>query len=138
MTGNAGGTPTVTLELEQLLGRRTLLTLAYTRRNQVNIDAVSAASVSDSFRLNLSRALGNRQKWFASIFASLWQNDFPDIDRSDQALSLGASLDYRIQEWMSSQLSYSYADFSAQLPGRALGGIDYQVNQVSLSLSFGF
>ena len=138
MTGNGGGTPTVTLELEQLLGRRTLLTLAYTRRNQVNIDAMSAASVSDSFRLNLSRALGNRQKWFASIFASLWQNDFPDIDRSDQALSLGASLDYRIQEWMSSQLSYSYADFSAQLPGWALGGIDYQVNQVSLSLSFGF
>ena len=138
MTGRAGGTPTVTLELEQLLGRRTLLTLAYTRRNQVNIDAVSAASVSDSFRLNLSRALGNRQKWFASIFASLWQNDFLDIDRSDQALSLGASLDYRIQEWMSAQLSYSYADFSAQLPGWALGGIDYQVNQVSLSLSFGF
>ena len=143
MTGNGGGTPTVTLELEQLLGRRTLLTLAYTRRNQVNIDAVSAASVSDSFRLNLSRALGNRQKWFASIFASLWQNDFSGAQRSgstrsDQALSLGTSLDYRIQEWMSSQLSYSYADFSAQLPGWALGGIDYQVNQVSLSLSFGF
>ncbi|MEC8720036.1 MAG: outer membrane beta-barrel protein, partial [Verrucomicrobiota bacterium] len=143
ITGNGGGTPTVTLELEQLLGRRTLLTLAYTRRNQVNIDAVSAASVSDSFRLNLSRALGNRQKWFASIFASLWQNDFSGAqgsgsNRSDQALSLGASLDYRIQEWMSAQLSYSYADFSAQLPGWALGGIDYQVNQVSLSLRFGF
>ena len=138
ITGDGGGTPTVSLELEQLLGRRTLLTLAYTRRNQVNIDAVNAASVSDSFRLNLSRALGHRQKWVASIFASLWQNDFPDIDRSDQALSLGTSLDYRIQEWMSAQLSYSYADFSAQLPGWALGGIDYQVNQVSLSLSFGF
>jgi len=143
ITGNGGGTPTVTLELEQLLGRRTLLTLAYTRRNQVNIDAVSAASVSDSFRLNLGRALGNRQKWFASIFASLWQNDFPDIDRSDQALSLGTSRDYRIQEWMSAQLSYSYADFSAQFLGgnfsaQFLGGIDYQVNQVSLSLRFGF
>ena len=104
----------------------------------MNIDAVSVASVSDDFRLNLSRALGNRQKMFASIFASLWQNDFPDIDRSDQELSLGASLDYRIQEWMSSQLIYSYADFSVQSPGWALGSIDYQVNQVSLSLSFGF
>jgi len=39
---------------------------------------------------------------------------------------------------MSCQLSYSHADFSAQLPGWALGGIDYQVNQVSLSLGFGF
>ena len=86
MTGNAGGTPTVTLELEQLLGRRTLLTLAYTRRNQVNIDAVSVASVSDSIRLSLSQALGNRQKWFASIFASLCGMIFR-YRSSDQALS---------------------------------------------------
>ena len=114
----------------------------------MNIDVVNAASVSDSFRLNLSRALGHRQKWFASIFASLWQNDFSGTqgsgsNRSDQALSLGTSLDYRIQEWMRAQLSYSHADFSAQIPdftirGIQLGGIDYQVNQVSLSLKFGF
>ena len=100
MTGNAGGTPTVTLELEQLLGRRTLLTLTYTRRNQVNIDAVSAASVSDSFRLNLSRLwVIDRSGLLPSLPACGRMIFRISIDRIKR--SLGTSLDYRIQEWMS-------------------------------------
>ena len=143
LTGERGGAPTVTMELEQLLGRRTQISLSYTRANQVNVDAVDSTSVSDQVRLSLSRALGNRQKWFASVFASYWRNDFSASGgawsgRSDEATSLGATLDYRIQEWMTSRLGYSFADFTSEIPSWALGGIDYQVNQVSLSVNVGF
>ncbi|MDA0750077.1 MAG: hypothetical protein O2964_05125, partial [Verrucomicrobia bacterium] len=68
MTGVSAGAPTVTVELEQILGDRTLVALAYTRANQVNVDASDTASVSDIIRLTLRRALGNRQKWFASVY----------------------------------------------------------------------
>ncbi|MGA0407620.1 MAG: outer membrane beta-barrel protein, partial [Limisphaerales bacterium] len=143
LTGERGGAPTVTMELEQLLGRRTQISLSYTRANQVNVDAVDSTSVSDQVRLSLSRALGNRQKWFASVFASYWRNDFSASGgslsgRSDEATSLGATLDYRIQEWMTSRLGYSFADFTSEIPSWARGGIDYQVNQVSLSVNVGF
>ncbi len=39
LTGISAGAPTVTAELEQLLGDRTMLALTYTRANQVNPDA---------------------------------------------------------------------------------------------------
>ena len=142
-TGISAGSPTVTAELEQLLGDRTMLALTYTRVNQVNVDAADSASVSDNFRLTLRRALGNRRKWFASVFGGYWQNDFSDSGgslkgRSDTSITFGGSVDYQIQEWLSSSLTYSFADFSADIPSSPLSSIDYQVNQVSLSANVGF
>ena len=143
MTGVSAGAPTVTVELEQILGDRTLVALAYTRANQVNVDASDTASVSDIIRLTLRRALGNRQKWFASVYGSYYQNDFSGSGggsqgRSDTSMGFGAALDYRIQEWMITQFSYSFADFSADLPFSSRSSVDYQVNQVNLSSKFGF
>lgn len=142
-TGVSAGAPTVTAELEQLLGDRTMVALSYTRANQVNVDAFDTASVSDSVRLTLRRALGNRQKWFASVYGSYYQNDFSGSGggsqgRSDTSMGLGAALDYRIQEWMTSQFSYSFSDFSADLPFSSRSSVDYQVNQVNLSAKIGF
>jgi len=142
-TGISAGAPTVTAELEQLLGDRTMVALSYTRANQVNVDAFDTASVSDSFRLTLRRALGNRQKWFTSVYGSYYQNDFSGSGggsqgRSDTSMGFGAALDYRIQEWMTTQFSYSFADFSADLPFSSRSSVDYQVNQVNLSAKIGF
>jgi hypothetical protein len=113
LTGISAGSPTVTAELEQLLGDRTMLALTYTRANQVNVDAADSASVSDNFRLTLRRALGNRRKWFASVFGGYWQNDFSDSGgslkgRSDTSITFGGGVDYQIQEWLSSSLTYSF------------------------------
>lgn len=142
-TGASDGAPTVTAELEQILGDRTMVALSYSRVNQVNVDAFDTASVSDSFRLTLRRALGNRQKWFASVYGRYYQNDFSGSGggsqgRSDTSMGFGAALDYRIQEWMTTQFSYSFADFSADLPFSSRSSVDYQVNQVNLSAKFGF
>jgi len=142
-TGISAGSPTITAELEQLLGDRTMLALTYTRANQVNVDAFDSASVSDNFRLTLRRALGNRRKWFASVFGGYYKNDFSSSggslrDRSDTSLSFGGGIDYQIQEWLSSSLTYSFSDFSADIPSSTLSSIDYQVNQVSVSANFGF
>ncbi|MDG1891078.1 MAG: hypothetical protein P8L18_07175 [Verrucomicrobiota bacterium] len=143
LTGISAGAPTVTAELEQLLGERTLLALSYTRANQVNVDLADQASVSDSVRLTLRRALGTRQKWFASVFGGLFLNDFSEPGGSNEgasfeSFSFGGSLDYRVQEWLSSSLSYSFSDFSAEFPASNRSSIDYQVNQVSMSAKFGF
>lgn len=142
-TGVSAGAPTVTAELEQLLGDRTMVALSYTRANQVNVDAFDTASVSDTIRLTLRRALGNRQKWFASIYGNYYQNDFSGSgggsqDRSDTLMGFGAALDYQIQEWMTTQFSYSFSDFSAELPSSSRSSVDYQVNQVNLSAKIGF
>ena len=143
LTGMSAGAPTVTAELEQLLGDRTMLALTYTRANQVNPDAADTASVSDSVRLTLRRALGNREKWFASVFGNYSQNDFSSSSgslngRSDTFFSYGGSLDYQIQEWLSSSLTYTFADFSADIPSQPLRSIDYQVNMISLTANIGF
>ena len=96
----------------------------------MNIDAVSVASVSDGIRLNLVGpwAIG-RSVCFH--LCSLWQNDFPDIDRSDQALSWAphSTVDSGMD---GAQLSWLRRFFTKAWLG--LGGI-YQVNQVSLSLA---
>ncbi len=143
LTGISAGAPTVTMELEQLLGGRTMLAISYTRANQVNVDAADTESVLDNVRLTLRRALGIRQKWFASVFAGYFHNAFSSSSgslqgRKDTSFSFGGSLDYRIQEWLSSSLSYSFADFSADIPSSPLSSIDYQVNMVSLSANVGF
>ena len=143
LTGISAGAPTVMAELEQLLGDRTMLALTYTRANQVNPDAADTASVSDNIRLTLRRALGNREKWFASVFGGYRQNDFSGSSgslngRSDTFFSFGGSLDYQIQEWLSSNLTYTFADFSADIPSQPLSSIDYQVNMISLSANIGF
>ena len=143
LTGISAGAPTVMAELEQLLGDRTMLALTYTRANQVNPDAADTASVSDNIRLTLRRALGNREKWFASVFGGYLQNDFSGSSgslngRSDTFFSFGGSLDYQIQEWLSSNLTYTFADFSADIPSQPLSSIDYQVNMISLSANIGF
>ncbi|HAO67158.1 MAG TPA: hypothetical protein DCR17_10800, partial [Verrucomicrobiales bacterium] len=111
--------------------------------NQVNPDAADTASVSDNIRLTLRRALGNREKWFASVFGGYRQNDFSGSSgslngRSDTFFSFGGSLDYQIQEWLSSNLTYTFADFSADIPSQPLSSIDYQVNMISLSANIGF
>ncbi|MDC0325737.1 outer membrane beta-barrel protein, partial [bacterium] len=142
-TGISAGSPTITAELEQLLGDRMMLALSYTRANQVNVDAFDSASVSDNFRLTLRRALGNRRKWFASVFGGYYKNDFSSSggsaqDRSDTSISFGGGVDYQIQEWLSSSLTYSFSDFSADIPSSPLSSIDYQVNQVNLLANFGF
>ena len=143
LTGISAGAPTITAELEQLLGDRTMLALTYTRRNQVNVDAADSASVSDNFRLTLRRALGNRRKWFASVFGGYWQNDFSGSGgslkgRSDTSITFGGGVDYQIQEWLSSSLTYSFYDFSVDIPSSPLSSIDYQVNMVSLTANVGF
>jgi hypothetical protein len=143
LTGISAGAPTVTAELEQLLGDRTMLALSYTRANQVNVDAADTASVSDRIQLTLRRALGTRRKWFASVFAGYFQNAFSSSSgslqgRSDASLSFGGGLDYQIQEWLSSSFTYSFADFSSDIPSSPLRSIDYQVNMVSLSAKAGF
>jgi hypothetical protein len=91
----------------------------------------------------LRRALGNRDKWFASAFGNYRQNDFSGSSgslngRSDTFFSYGGSLDYRIQEWLSSSLTYTFADFSADIPSQPLSSIDYQVNMISLTANIGF
>lgn len=143
LTGISDGAPTVTAELEQILGDRTMLALSYTRANQVNVDAFDTASVSDVIRITLRRALGNRKKWFASVHGNLYKNDFTSTGggsqgRSDTSIGFGASLDYRIQEWLISQFSYTFSDYSADLPFAAASSVDYQVNQVNLSAKIGF
>ena len=143
LSGISAGAPTVTAELEQLLGDRTMLALTYTRANQVNPDAADTASISDNIRLTLRRALGNREKWFASLFGNYRQNDFSSSSgslkgRSDTSFSYGGSLDYQIQEWLSSSLTYTFADFLADIPSQPLRSIDYQVNMISLTANIGF
>ena len=143
LTGISAGAPTVTAELEQLLGDRTMLALTYIRANQANADAADTVSVSDNIYLTLSRALGNRQKWSTSLFGGYRQNDFSSSGgsadgRSDTSFSFGVRLDYLIQDWLSSRLSYSFDDFSSDTPSRPFSSVDYQVNMINLTANIGF
>jgi len=143
VTDISAGSPTVTAELDQVLGDRSQASLIYTRSNQVNIDAFDSASVIDQVQLSLQHLFGARKKWIASVYGGFSKNNFTRSggsaqNREDVRLDFGASVNYRIQEWLSSSLSYSFSSFSADFSSGPTRSIDYQVNRVNLSAYIGF
>jgi hypothetical protein len=136
--------PVVGISLEYLMGRDLLADISYTRSTFVGIQSANSSGVSERVGITLRKPFGTRKNWTISAAGNLnfqsWENQTGlSGNRSDEWLSGTLSLQYKIQEWLSSSFSYSLQSFSSSLAGSGtFGVVDYDVNTVSLSMRVGY
>ncbi|MCS1411537.1 MAG: hypothetical protein M2R45_04737 [Verrucomicrobia subdivision 3 bacterium] len=142
-------TPVVEFSLEYWMGRDIVSDISYIRSTFVDLQSENSSGVSDSVRIAVSKPFGRRKNWRVTASGSLsfqnWEiGTGPSSDRSEDFFTGTFSIQHKIQEWLSSSLSYSSQMFSSnrslhriQQPGR-FGIVDYDVNTVRLSIKVGY
>ena len=134
--------PTAGITLQHLMGRDFKTTLSYTRSTFIGIQNPNELGVTDRVNLTISKPFGTRKNWMATIDGNInfrsWEDETGSSrGRSDTSMGTTFSLQYRIQEWLSSGFSYSFQSFSSNQSGQ-LGLVDYDVNSINLSLRVGY
>lgn len=134
--------PTAGITLQYLMGRDFNTSLSYTRSTFIGIQNANELGINDRVNLSISKPFGTRKNWMATIDGNInfrsWEDETGSTrGRSDSFLGTTFSLQYRIQEWLSSGFSYSFQSFSSNQSGQ-LALVDYDVNSINLSLRVGY
>ncbi len=91
--------------------------------------------IRDQIRLTLMQVLGSADKWRVSLGFTYQHEDFQsNPSRIFKTYLFTTGVEYRIQEWLSANLSYAYEAFD---PGNAPVQ-SYDVNRVNMGVSIGY
>lgn len=135
--------PTAGITLSYLMGRDLAANLSYTRATFIGIQFANQTGISDRVSLDLQKPFGTRKNWLVKMSGNFnfqsWESEIEfNQDRSDTWFSTNFSIQYRIQQWLSSSISYSFQSFSSNKSGLGFGLLDYDVNTIHLSLRVGY
>ena len=113
---------------------RTILFLNFDRTLLLSNQLTNLGVIRDQVRLSLVQYLGAASKWSVQLGLTYQHEDFQGTPTVFETYLATAGVNYEIQEWLSTSLSYSYEDFT---PTNAAIQ-SYEVNQVNLRLSIGY
>lgn len=136
--GKAPSEPIVETELTYLFSAKTRIALEYTRRSEPSVLSARQSYVADRVRVSYNQMIGSSGKLFAVSRVSFQNNDYEQVGagvaRNDQQFVADVALVYQMRLWLSGSLGYRFEKVDTNLQT----AIDYQVNQVNLSLTLGY
>lgn len=139
--------PAVTADISYAAGPKTFFKLAYTRSTDVSPQFAKQSYIYDRVQLTATQLIGTTGKWAVSANAGINMGDFsetPGVNqaRTDRILEAGARLSYQPRPWLATILAYEYENYSTTFSdatiARRTSLIDYQVNNLTLSLNIGY
>ena len=137
--GTPGGdVPVVRVELVERFTEKTVLTLSYTRSQQVSVQYARAAYTSDAIGAILRQEIGNDGRFHAILRGNYLMADYEPNqsfqERNDKIFAAGLDLNYDFKLWLRGRLGYDYERLDSDLSAI----VDYDVNRVTLGLSIGY
>lgn len=132
--------PVVELSLTERFSERTIMNLAYSRRQRESVQFVRSAYTADSVSVGLLQHIGNEGRLRANANLSYTRSDYefnPRYivgERQDQLVAAGLTITYDIKLWLRAFGSYDFEYLDSNEPTVA----DYKVNRVTLGLELGY
>ena len=151
------GAPVASVSLKSSITERTTATLSYNRGTHASVTTSAAAYTRDAFRLQFQQVLGNSRPWFVDLELNLNLNDYAQFDQiytlnvpgvgsgvvrhpapahSSRLMGIKTSLAYQPAPWLVALVGYRYLNQHSD--GSSGGGVDYDVNEVYVSVSLGY
>lgn len=138
--------PVVEMSLKYRIGKDIFPQLDYIRRTLVGNQIEGSPGVSNQFGLSVLKPFGRRKNWLLSASGVMEFIDWKaGNNRGDSAEILDAALtvQYKIQEWLSSSLLYSWqsSSYDDSFPKRGIGvplGVDYGINTITWIVRAGY
>jgi len=155
VTGDSQGssTPALAFDLSYQFSPMTSATLRYDRRTAPSPQFGGQISVSDAVSFQVNQMVGNSGKWLVRGNTTFSHNNLTtanitsgaqtiNVERTDTILTLGASLVYQPQPWLSCIAAYNFENFDISFASQTASGllqvVPYHANRVSLSVAVGF
>lgn len=113
---------------------RTLVFLNFDRSLLLSNQLTNLGVIRDQVQLSLVQYFGPTSKWSAQIGLIYQHEDFQSTPTIFKTYLATAGLNYQVQEWLSTSLSYSHEDFTPTNSSVQ----SYEVNRVNLRLSIGY
>ena len=132
-----GGAPVVDASLSHRLSERTLITLAYSRRQLESVEFVSSSYVSDSVSASVRQQIGADGRLRADLTAGYINSVYDSAggaDREDNIVTTALTITYDIKLWMRVFGGYNFEWLDSGHPTI----VDYVVNRFSLGIELGF
>ena len=118
------------------LTKWTEVSLSYSRRSEVSVQAASQAYTADSVSARLNQFLTTDGKLTANIGGGFVNSEYADngsyAQRHDVEVRANVGLVYRFQPWLLAQLSYEFQKFNSNQY------FDYADNRVTFRVSVGY
>jgi hypothetical protein len=113
---------------------RTIVFLNFDRSLLLSNQLANLGVIRDQVSLSLAQYFGPTSKWSVQVGLTYQLEDFQKTPVIFETYLVTAGLNYQVQEWLSTSLSYSHEDFK---PTNAFVQ-SYEVNRVNLRLSIGY
>jgi hypothetical protein len=139
--------PAVTADISYAASVKTFLKLAYTRSTDISPQFAKQSFVFDRIQLTATQLIGTSGKWAAIANVGINRGDFSETPgfnfaRTDRTLDAGIRLSYQPRRWLTAILAYEHEDYATEFADPAITKlvslIDYQVNNLTLSINLGY
>lgn len=131
------GDPVYQGDLSWKMSEKSQLGLNYARTSSASAQS-GAAYTRDNVGLQFQQVIGTRRPWFVSLGATYshnqYEGDGPSRNRDADYYSVNMGVFYQVKLWLKTGLAYQYT----QTVSDSESFVDYEINQVTVSVSIGY
>lgn len=129
------GDPIYAGDLAWAISEKSQVSLNYRRASSASVQSASAYT-SDNVGLQFQQSIGTRRPWILNAGATYGHNQYAggNLNESTDYFGFNCGVAYQIKLWLKTGLNYQFTKSSSE----SKSFIDYEVNEVMISVSLGY